>query len=600
MKRIDVNVKETWDLSQIFETEFEYNSSLEMFKDLVDVFVDNYKDKIDNLETVNNSILDFIEISELISVLGAYATLPLEADYSDEKAKDRRAEFYSIIYPYYAKLSFYQNELLQLNQEILEEASKNPENKVFIEDILEFKSHSLDTNVEEILSQLSETMNLPYTIYNTSKLQDMSFDNFEADGKTYKLSYNLYEDGYDSSPNTEIRRNSFKEFSKILRNYQNTTAAAYNAQVQKEKTLSNIRKYDSVFEYLLKSQKVDRSLYDRQIDVIMNELAPHMRRYAKLLKRIHKLDTMKYSDLKMEVDPDYSPKVTYEQAKEYILDGLSILGEDYQEILVDAFENRWIDYANNEEKSTGAFCSSPYGTNSFILMTFNNSMSDVMTLAHELGHAGHFQLAHENQNILNSDSSMYFVEAPSTCNELILENYLLDKAEEKNDLRMKRWILSQMISKTYYHNFVTHLLEAHYQREVYEIVDKGGHVYADTLNSLYKSTLEKFWGDAVDLEEGCELTWMRQPHYYMGLYPYTYSAGLTIGTQVAKKIRENGIEEAEDWKKVLKMGGTKTPQELANAAGVNVSTDKPLKDTISYIGSIIDEIEEISKVLGDI
>lgn len=600
MKRIDINVKETWDLSQIFETEFEYNSSLEMFKDLVDVFVDNYKDKIDNLETVNNSILDFIEISELISVLGAYATLPLEADYSDEKAKDRRAEFYSIIYPYYAKLSFYQNELLQLDQEILEEASKNPENKVFIEDILEFKSHSLDTNVEEILSQLSETMNLPYTIYNTSKLQDMSFDDFEADGKTYKLSYNLYEDGYDSSPNTEIRRNSFKEFSKILRNYQNTTAAAYNAQVQKEKTLSSIRKYDSVFEYLLKSQKVDRSLYDRQIDVIMNELAPHMRRYAKLLKRIHKLDTMKYSDLKMEVDPDYSPKVTYEQAKEYILDGLSILGEDYQEILVDAFENRWIDYANNEEKSTGAFCSSPYGTNSFILMTFNNSMSDVMTLAHELGHAGHFQLAHENQNILNSDSSMYFVEAPSTCNELILENYLLDKAEEKNDLRMKRWILSQMISKTYYHNFVTHLLEAHYQREVYEIVDKGGHIYADTLNSLYKSTLEKFWGDAVDLEEGCELTWMRQPHYYMGLYPYTYSAGLTIGTQVAKKIREDGIEEAEDWKKVLKMGGTKTPQELANAAGVDVSTDKPLKDTIAYIGSIIDEIEEISKVLGEI
>ncbi len=600
MKRIDVNVKETWDLSQIFETEFEYNSSLEMFKDLVDVFVYNYKDKIDNLETVNNSILDLIEISELISVLGAYATLPLEADYSDEKAKDRRAEFYSIIYPYYAKLSFYQNELLQLDQEILEEASKNPENKVFIEDILEFKSHSLDTNVEEILSQLSETMNLPYTIYNTSKLQDMSFDDFEADGKTYKLSYNLYEDGYDSSPNTEIRRNSFKEFSKILRNYQNTTAAAYNAQVQKEKTLSNIRKYDSVFEYLLKSQKVDRSLYDRQIDVIMNELAPHMRKYAKLLKRIHKLDTMKYSDLKMEMDPDYSPKVTYEQAKEYILDGLSILGEDYQEILVDAFENRWIDYANNEEKSTGAFCSSPYGTNSFILMTFNNSMSDVMTLAHELGHAGHFQLAHENQNILNSDSSMYFVEAPSTCNELILENYLLDKAEEKNDLRMKRWILSQMISKTYYHNFVTHLLEAHYQREVYEIVDKGGHVYADTLNSLYKSTLEKFWGDAVDLEEGCELTWMRQPHYYMGLYPYTYSAGLTIGTQVAKKIRENGIEEAEDWKKVLKMGGTKIPQELANAAGVDVSTDKPLKDTIAYIGSIIDEIEEISKVLGEI
>ena len=355
-----------------------------------------------------------------------------------------------------------------------------------------------------------------------------------------------------------------------------------------------------MIDYLLSGQKVSRDLYNRQIDLIMEELAPHLRKYANIIKSIYKLDKMTYADLKVEIDPSYSNKISFDEAQKYVLDGLNILGEDYLEIMKEAFNNRWIDYANNEGKSTGAFCASPYGTPSYICMTFNGIMSDVMTLAHELGHAGHFQLTHENQSVLNSEPSMYFVEAPSTTNELLVENYLLEVAEKKNDKRMKRWVLSQMISKTYYHNFVTHLLEAHYQREVYKIIDEGGQVNAKILSKLFKETLEKFWGDSVELTKGAELTWMRQPHYYMGLYPYTYSAGLTIGTQVSRMIKQNGEETASKWIEVLKMGGTKSPEELAKAAGVDVSTDNPLKETIAYIGSLIDEIEEISKEMGEI
>ena len=161
---------------------------------------------------------------------------------------------------------------------------------------------------------------------------------------------------------------------------------------------------------------------------------------------------------------------------------------------------------------------------------------------------------------------------------------------------MKRWVLSQMISKTYYHNFVTHLLEAAYQREVYKIIDQGGSVQADTLNSIYKKVLSDFWGDSVELTPGAELTWMRQPHYYMGLYSYTYSAGLTIGTQVARKILDQP-EVADNWLKALSMGGSKTFSELAQMAGVDISTDAPLRDTIAYIGSLIDEMERLTKKL---
>ncbi len=179
-----------------------------------------------------------------------------------------------------------------------------------------------------------------------------------------------------------------------------------------------------------------------------------------------------------------------------------------------------------------------------------------------------------------------------------MANYLMK--QKPDDLRFRRWVLSSMITNTYYHNFVTHLLEAHYQREVYKIIDQGGSVQADDLNRLKRATLQQFWGDAVDITEGAELTWMRQGHYYSGLYSYTYSASLTVATAMAKRIEKEGQTAIDDWKKVLCAGGTKTPVELAAMAGVDITTDKPLKETIAYIGSIIDEIADLTEKIDGI
>ena len=319
-----------------------------------------------------------------------------------------------------------------------------------------------------------------------------------------------------------------------------------------------------------------------------------MRKYAKLIQRVHKLDKMTYADLKLPIDPEYVPKVTIEESKEYIMKGLSILGEDYVDMIQEAYDKRWVDFAQNQGKSTGGFCASPYGRGSFILLSSNERMSDVFTLAHELGHAGHFRLCNGTQSIFDTNVSSYFVEAPSTMNELLMAHYLLKTSDDK---RFRRFVLSNMVSNTYYHNFVTHLLEAAYQREVYKIIDEGGSVQADILNRIMKDTLTKFWGDAVELTEGAELTWMRQPHYYMGLYSYTYSAGLTIATQVCKRIEKEGQPAVDDWKKVLTAGSTKTPMELAQMAGVDISTDAPLLDTIETIGSMIDEIISLTDEL---
>ncbi|MDE7258029.1 MAG: oligoendopeptidase F, partial [Lachnospiraceae bacterium] len=309
---------------------------------------------------------------------------------------------------------------------------------------------------------------------------------------------------------------------------------------------------------------------------------------------IHKLDRMTFADLKIAVDPEYDPKVTIEESKDYIEKSLSILGDDYVEMIREAYRDRWVDFAQNQGKSTGGFCSSPYGVNSFILLSWNDRMSDVFTLAHELGHAGHFKACNKKQSIFDTDVSTYFVEAPSTMNELLMAHYLL---KNNPDPRFRRWVLSCMISNTYYHNFVTHLLEADYQRKVYQIVDNGGSVNAPVLSRLMKETLQNFWGEDVEISDDAALTWMRQPHYYMGLYSYTYSAGLTVATQVCKRIEQEGAPAVDDWKKVLASGSTLDPVGLAKLAGIDITTDAPLLDTIAYIGEIIDEIEKLTEEL---
>ena len=592
-ERTEVPVEQTWDLTLLFKTEEDYKKSIEYYKQLVENFCKNFENQLSTVEAIHQSLADYREILELRGKIVQYASLAVNANTKDREAQNRLAQTRKVVAECDATLSFFSPELSQLEEELLAEASKNPENSIYLERLLEDKQHLLSKEVESVLAALGNILDFPYQNYNDIKFKDIQFPNFEVDGKEFEMTYNSFEKRLESDEDTSVRRKAFEVFSNTLRKYEHSTASAYNAQVQKEKTMATLRGFDSVIDYLLDRQKVSRELYNRQIDLIMEHLAPIMRSYAGLIGKIYQLDEVRYEDLKLEVDPHFAPKVSYEEAKAYILDGLKPLGKSYLAIMKRAFDERWIDYAETIGKRTGAFCASPYGANSFILMFFTESMNDVMTLAHELGHAGHFQLAHQHQNIQLSRPSMYFVEAPSTANELLVENYLLQNA---TDDRMKRWIISQIIGKTYYHNFVTHLLEAHYQREVYRLVDEGKNLDAETLNQIYRQTLEQFWGDSVVLTEGAELTWMRQPHYYMGLYSYTYSAGLTIGTQVAKMIQENP-DKAVDWVEVLKMGGSKTAEELAKAAGVDVSTDEPLRNTIETIGDYVQELVRLTNRL---
>lgn len=588
LSRAEVPKELTWDLTLIYKSEELMWNDLEECKRIVAHMEETYKGHLDTPENIVACMKELERLNELATLIGNYTSLAVSVDYYDGDNLTRDAKVNSVFSDLFSRVSFVDSEIVLQDDAVIERAINLAEGtKNYLKNILRSKPHQLGAETERVLAAYNQIFEAPYTIYEQTKLADMKFDSFTVDGREYPLGYSLFEDDYEYEKDTAVRRAAFKAFSAKLRQYENVTACAYNTEVLKQKITADLRGYSDVFESLLFEQHVSRELYNRQIDLITEKLAPHMRKYAKLLQEIHHLDKMTFADLKIAVDPEYDPSVTIEESKKYIKEGLSILGEDYGAMIDEAYRDRWIDFAKNQGKSTGGFCASPYGRGSFILLSWNNRMADVFTLAHELGHAGHFRACNGAQSIFDTMVSGYFIESPSTMNELLMAHYLIKTNPDK---RFRRWVLSCMISNTYYHNFVTHLMEAAYQREVYKIMDEGGSVHAELLSQTMKDTLQKFWGDAVEISDDAALTWMRQPHYYMGLYSYTYSAGLTIATQVCRRIEKEGQPAVDDWKKVLAAGSTLDPEGLAKMAGVDISTDAALLDTIGYIGEIIDEI----------
>ncbi|MEW9110198.1 MAG: oligoendopeptidase F [Cytobacillus gottheilii] len=593
LHRSEVPEKLTWDLTALFPSDESWHKAVTAIENTLPE-VTAYKDKLhESSDTLLECLLAYENLMISFIQAATYASLKQSGDGTDPENQANSSVIASLQAKVSANLSFIESEILQYPEGKVEELVKNDPRFLpfarFLTDLLQSKKHRLSPETEEALASLGEVHGAPYRIYNAAKLADMPFENFtDDDGNVLPNSFALYEDKYEFSPKADVRRNAFKAFSSTLHHYKNTFAAVYSAEVKKQVALYTLRGYESVTQMLLDSQDVTEEMYHNQLDIIQTELAPHMRKFASLKKKILGLEKMHFADLKAPLDPDFNPNTSYEEACETILESLKVMGPEYSEIMKKGLTERWVDLSDNIGKSTGAFCSSPYGAHPYILMTWTDTMRGAFVLAHELGHAGHFYLANKEQRVMSTRPSTYFVEAPSTLNELLLAQHLMSNT---TDVKMKRWVILQLLG-TYYHNFVTHLLEGAFQRKVYDLAEKGIPLTAAKLCAEKKAVLTSFWGNDVVIDDDAALTWMRQPHYYMGLYPYTYSAGLTASTAMAIKIRDNGSEAVESWLNVLKAGGTKKPLDLLQMAGIDMSQPEPIKSAVHYVGSLIKELEE--------
>jgi oligoendopeptidase F len=332
-----------------------------------------------------------------------------------------------------------------------------------------------------------------------------------------------------------VRRGAWASFSAGLKAYNQTYAATFATEVNKNVVLARLRHTASTEAFLLQPHKMPHG-----------GLLQHPRHHPGRAGAAHAAlrpaappgagpGRLLYCDIKAPLDPAFNPHMSYDEGCALILDALAVMGPDYCDFVRRAHEQRWVDRADNIGKSSGAFCASPYGVHPYILITWSDTMRNVFTLAHELGHGGHFDLAMQHQRFVNVRPAMPFVEAPSIMNEMLLAQHILGAARTA---RMRRSVIMQVLG-TYHHNFVTHLLEAELQRQVYALAERRS-ITAARAERAQGPHPARFWGDTVEIDDGARMTWMRQPHYYMGLYPYTYSVGLVASTAMALRVQQEG------------------------------------------------------------
>ena len=586
---------ELWDLTALYQDPEDFLRAIEKTREDIKKFVRDYQGKLSTFEDFERAFAELEQIYIQISHIGNYGFMPQTTDFGDESFAQIAQAAMEFETEANVALSFFDDALVGADEAVLEKLGQEPHLTSAIRQAKIKKSHYLGADVEKALTNLGEVFYSPQDIYTKMRAGDFAMADFEVDGKVYKNSFVTYENFYQNHENAEIREKSFRSFSEGLRQHQNTAAAAYLAQVKSEKLLADMKGYDSVFDYLLAEQEVDRSMFDRQIDLIMSEFAPVAQKYLKHVAKVNGLEKMTFADWKLDLDSELNPEVSIDDAYDLVMKSVEPLGQEYCQEVARYKEERWVDFAANAGKDSGGYAADPYRVHPYVLMSWTGRMSDVYTLIHEIGHSGQFIFSDNHQSYFNAHMSTYYVEAPSTFNELLLSDYL---ERQFDNPRQKRFALAHRLTDTYFHNFITHLLEAAFQRKVYTLIEEGGTFGASKLNAIMKEVLTEFWGDAVEIDDDAALTWMRQAHYYMGLYSYTYSAGLVISTAgyLHLKNDENG---ARDWLELLKSGGSKTPLESAMIIGADISTDKPLRDTIQFLSDTVDQIIAYSEELEE-
>ncbi len=593
LARADVPVAMTWDLRDLFADEAAWEAEFAALE-AAPAEVAPFEGRLGESGAMLASCLDKVEnLKARMMRLSTFAYLRNAQDGTNPDHQAAAARVGALAARLCAGMTFVEAETLALPDDtlasFLAEEPALAAHRVSLERLIETKPHRLGAETEGVLAALGEVLGSPYATYQRSKASDIQFAPFaDAQGTSHPNSFSLYETTYESHPDAGVRRGAWASFTAGLKAYNNTYAATIATEVKKNVALARLRGYASTEQYLLESHQVAHGLYTNILEIIRAELAPHMQRYQRLRRRVLGLDAVLHCDLRAPLDAGFEPPISYEQACDTLLASMAPMGAEYVDFVRTALTQRWVDRADNVGKSTGAFCSSPYGVHPYILITWAGTTRSVFTLAHELGHAAHFGLAMKHQRFVNMRPAMPFIEAPSIMHEMLLARHILAGSD---DPRTRRSVIMQLLG-TYHHNFVTHLLEAELQHRVLALAEAGQAITATLLNRTKGEVLQGFWGDAVEIDDGARMTWMRQPHYYMGLYPYTYSVGLVAATAMGQRVAQEGAPAVQRWLQVLRAGGTLKPLELMQLAGIDMSTPQPIHDAVAHVGSLVDELEK--------
>jgi len=593
--RAEAPVDQTWDLTDIYSSPAQWAEDVARVDDDIQALA-AYQGR---LGVDGATLLACLQAHDTLSVrlhrLRMYAYFNLAADGGAAENQSMSVRGDALAARVEAATSFLRTEVAELPARTVDEfLAREPglaAYRALLEGLRRLRGHLLAPQTETALAALGESLKAPNAIWQMATAVDMTCaPAHDENGREVPVSIASYVGEQARSSDRALRRTAYASLTAGLDQHKAVLATALGTHIQQNVTLARLRGYSSATEMILARQQVPVGVYQNVLDVIHDEIAPHVRRLMRLRARLLGVTELQRYDIEAPLDPEYAPVTTFAESAEIIQEALRPMGDEYGALISAAFTDRWIDRADNAGKRSGAFCWPVYGVHPYVFTTWRDTLRGAFTLAHELGHAGHYEWTMRNQcfSTVSIDALTLLLEAPSTANELILGQHLLDTAA---DPRLRRWLIVQLLG-TFTHNMVTHLLEGHFERRLYELAEDGEPLTLATIMDVQGAVFERFYADTVAIDDGARLYWAQQPHFYMNLYPYTYAAGLAGGYAAVTAMREEGQPAVDRWLRLLTRGNTRPALDLLRDAGVDLSSADTLRQATNYFGSLIDELEQ--------
>lgn len=590
--RSEIDKNYQWDLSTIYGSIDEWNKEYISTKDKLPSLT-KYKG---SLLKDANTLLEFLnldtEINRKLDKLFSYAHLLNDEDTTNTKNQELFGKIVNLNNEYSKITNFVKPELLKSNYEQIKAFYKDlPELKeyeVLLEEIYRYKEHTLDEREERIVAELNKSLSSPSEIFEKLTDADMKFpDIVDEKGNSVEFTESNYSI-FIRSKDRRVRKDAFNILHNTYGKYKNTLSETYASLVEVEVALSKIYNFESAIKMSLFDDNIDVSVYDNLVKTV-NENLKELYKYYDLRKKILNLDEQHLYDTYVSLVEDDNKNYTFSEAKDLVLKALSVLGDDYVEILNKAFDEKWIDVFNNVGKRSGAYSSGCYDTNPFILLNFEGKLDDVSTLSHELGHSVHSYLSREFNSYQNASYKIFVAEVASTVNELLLNNYMLKNTFDKNE---KLSILNKQL-ELFKSTIFRQTMFAEFERDMHAIVEQNGVLTNEVLCDAYYKLVKKYFGDSVYIDETIKYEWSRIPHFYYNFYVYKYATGLSAAAFIASQILSGNKEYIEKYKNFLKLGGSMYPIDELKQIDIDMTKKEVVESAIEMFKNTLEEFEKL-------
>lgn len=595
-KRSELSEEVTWDLTKIFKSNQEFDLAFKALEEEIKE-ISNLKGSLgDNSQSFLKAIKNMLNVYRKMETIYVYAHLKNDQDTANTENQELYARASSLLSQAGEAISWFEPEVLTLSDGKIEsyfrENSELEIFKHFIDNILADRPHVLSSDQEALLAGASEIFSASSNTFSILNNADLKFPVIEdEDGKKIQLTHGVYGQLMENI-NRSVRKAAFKGLYSVYEQFSNTFASTLSSHVKVHNYKAKVHHYPSARAASLSNNHIPEAVYDTLVEVV-NKNLPLLHRYVKLRKKMLNLNEVHMYDMYTPILGEVSIKYSYEEAKEKAKQALVPLGSEYLDVVEEAFNSRWIDVIENQGKRSGAYSSGAYDTAPYILLNWHDSLDQLYTLVHEMGHSVHSYFSRKNQPYVYGDYSIFLAEIASTTNENILTEYLLETEENP---KVRAYVLNHYLDG-FKGTIFRQTQFAEFEHFIHEEDAKGTPLTSEFLSENYGKLNEKYYGSEIVQDNEISLEWSRIPHFYYNYYVFQYATGFSAASALAGKILSKNSQDLEKYLTYLKSGSSDYPIEVMKRAGVDMTKPQYIEDAMLLFEQRLDELETLTQTL---